>query len=1178
MLKTVGIDKDITITDEVRFVLQTTDGNDCPVRPYQITKATLYFISREFTDTTASEYTLETQKGDLLAEYEALKAEACLKSLDSVRVATDSDIDLLDVQTVDGIALAEGDRVLVRKQTDKTQNGIYVVSSGPWSRSGDADTSEKFVAGMYVFVDEGLANVNSGWYLSKSGKTVLGTSPILFLNFPASDPSPDMNLIQRLAALKVQLDESKTSSPFFYKEAIPVKIFGGVTDPGTQEFFPAWLNPDMVPSEIRDNVIADNILSEYEENGQTVKGKFVLEWNPLGCREGDYFICWSWMPNLAGDVLSAHMFFSLEGDSHLNTSIPTHYTQKDKYETLMSKYLPEMFKTSISDSDLTREVLQELNGAVAKGFTFLENLANQTIDLLDANATHEQLLPLLSNMFDIKLKSNDPTLWRRQIKKAMPNFKRKGSVVGLKSALSDIGMKFLKLTRLWQVVSKYTYQEHFDYSGENSFPLSKTMVLPIDENFGFWLRSFGGEWVDLTDDYESYVDFVDGSMVWIGDDLSDGDSVRILYKVEDVPSGEQSKEDYIRTMLPLMDDRDERMQQYPPKNWNVRLLEEDDPLFDLIVPVRHPLSDPIVWGRIRTEFPYSENAYNMDEYNGSKRDSMNPCDIDKEFLDGCGSCQSSKFALDLEVERLSDDSLSEAGQIIKDYMPFHALAHSLNLSGAVNEFIKSSEETIEVLVTYSAEDVVLAGEAQHIFNRSVDKSQIDEVKRDILASFSAVEGDGNTTWTGLLKNQRVSLQPSFSSDDVDLTNADFRGMSRGFNSINVNTSDIQEDPFDSSNLLEVLGATTRNFSLSTFGPGSAEVNGSVDGSLIGPLFEYRVSNKIADMNVDIIQADQTVFSDENFDFSILGIVTQYDVDKNSVAEDVWTIRTGGVEYLISNLLPDGTLVIEEIVGSSSSSSSSSPGWDLTDGTTVVKHSDSDGVKTVYKYGMVESNSGGDPRDIVSIGDYLYMNWPSSTAMYRIRHFASGDQKFYIEGYDEGGMAGESVKVYRRVLEGKVGAFGYEGLELEADLNVETELSISNGANYDAQNIRSDNVKENFLIFIDSDYYTISEIDGSALILAGPMGDYTTDGQGVNFMIYKFAKESLDLNRRVIPAVPAYRFDAVGRSGEAVIKHSQRPGVSFLSTVLNSANSGSPVDIMEQNENIEFKIEYKDETR
>jgi hypothetical protein len=163
-----------------------------------------------------------------------------------------------------------------------------------------------------------------------------------------------------------------------------------------------------------------------------------------------------------------------------------------------------------------------------------------------------------------------------------------------------------------------------------------------------------------------------------------------------------------------------------------------------------------------------------------------------------------------------------------------------------------------------------------------------------------------------------------------------------------------------------------------------------------------------------------------------------------------------------------------------------------------------------------------------------------------------------------------------VLEGKVGRFGYEGLALDAESNLESELSISNGANYDAENIRSDNVKENFLIFIGSDYYTISEIDGSSLTLEGPLNDYTTAGEEVEFIIYKFNKEGLDLDRRVEPPVPAYSFDSVGRSGEAIIKESQRPGVNFMSTMLNSVNSGSPVDVMEQNESIDFKIEYKEE--
>jgi hypothetical protein len=195
-------------------------------------------------------------------------------------------------------------------------------------------------------------------------------------------------------------------------------------------------------------------------------------------------------------------------------------------------------------------------------------------------------------------------------------------------------MKLLRLSRLWQVVSSYTHQESFVYDDSASFQLSKTMRLPVDSNFELWYRPTDGQWEDVTASHESLAVFDGSSLVWTGE-ISKGDSVRILYKTNEIPSTRQALEDYIRT-LPLMDNRDERDQEYPPKNWNVRVIEEDDPMFGVIIPVRHPLADPVIWGRVRTEFPYSENAYNMDEYNGSKRESLDPCDIDKNFVDSCG--------------------------------------------------------------------------------------------------------------------------------------------------------------------------------------------------------------------------------------------------------------------------------------------------------------------------------------------------------------------------------------------------------------------------------------------------------------------------------------------------------------------------------------------------------------
>jgi len=1187
MIKIVGKDKNILTTDTLRFILDTTDGNDCPQTPYQITTAKIYFIAREFTDSTVSVYNAEFKKEDWVSEYERIKNAVCLKAKQMVKAATVSSIALSGEQEIDGIDLVIGDRVLVKNQEDRTKNGIYIVSDSSWTRSLDADSGAKVVPGMYVFVEEGIQNIDTGWVLENSSNFILGISDLNFLLFskggsPQSPDEKNEENLQSLSLLKKKIDESKIVSPFFYKNAVTIKVFGGHIDPLTGEVFNAWLNPDMVPSELKSKVMEDNMLIPYYENNEVAKGKFILDWEPLGCREGDYFICWSWRPNLSSEVLSSHMFFTVEGNGKLTSSIPTHYTKPEKYEILLGRYLPDMFKNLISENDLSPQVLQEFNNSVAKGFTFVENLANQIIDLLDSNSTHEQLLPLLANMFNLRIKSSDPTLWRRQIKKAIPNFKKKGSIVGLKEALGDIGMKFLKLTGLWQVVSKYTHQEHFKYNGSEEFILSKQIVLPLDETFKLWIRTPNGEWEDLgpsalsssssSEHWSSqYVSFSGKTMTWIGDDLHEGYSIRVLYKTKEIPAGEKSIDNYIRT-LPLMDDRDERSQKFPLKNWNVRLIEEDDPLFDLIVPVRHPIADPVIWGKVRTEFPYSENAYNMDEYNGSKRDSIDPCDIDRDFLDSCSQCKSSKFNLDLEVESLSNDSFQEAMKIAEEYMPFHAVVNSYNLSGAINEFIRPAAEDIRALVTYSKWDAVLAGEGQLIFNRTVDDTELENVKRNILASFSAV----TSPLSGSLKNKRICLFATSLNPLASMNEQQFKETTQSFDTLSISTGNMESTPssdaFDNDNLLELIGSNTSNYSIEKINNSSAWIYGDVDTALIGPVLEYRVSNKILDATANITQVKQIIFNDEDYDFSMLGIVTQYDIDFNSIDKDVWEIRYQNKKYNIQNLLPDGSMLLGE-----ESSITPISGWEITNGTDVIKYS-SGGVISVYNYGLVEITSPTTQvKEKLKIGDYIYMDWSSSISKYRIRSFKNGENKFFLEDYNEGSMAGKSVKVYRRVIEKKVGQLGYEGIILEASQNIENLLSISNGVNYDPSNVSSYNVKENYLIFVDSEYYTISEIDGNKMVLEGPLGDHTLDGESVGFIVYKFNKENLSLEERILPVVPGYDFNQVDRSGAVILKHTGADqSIAALSFALNSINSNEPIDVLTQGESIEYNIEYKEE--
>ena len=106
-----------------------------------------------------------------------------LEVKDSVVVATTGNITLSGTQTIDGIAVTAGQRVLVKDQSIATQNGIYVVASGAWSRSTDADTAEEFNSGCFFFVEKGTANADNGFVMSQDTTITFGTTDITFSQF-----------------------------------------------------------------------------------------------------------------------------------------------------------------------------------------------------------------------------------------------------------------------------------------------------------------------------------------------------------------------------------------------------------------------------------------------------------------------------------------------------------------------------------------------------------------------------------------------------------------------------------------------------------------------------------------------------------------------------------------------------------------------------------------------------------------------------------------------------------------------------------------------------------------------------------------------------------------------------------------------------------------------------------
>lgn len=113
-----------------------------------------------------------------------------LKPKQAVRAATTANIVIATAlnagDVIDGVTLANGDRVLVKNQTAAEANGIYIAGVTP-ARASDFDSLSPIdeINGAYTFVQEGTVNAGRG-YVQSGAVAVLDTNPIEFVFFNSS--------------------------------------------------------------------------------------------------------------------------------------------------------------------------------------------------------------------------------------------------------------------------------------------------------------------------------------------------------------------------------------------------------------------------------------------------------------------------------------------------------------------------------------------------------------------------------------------------------------------------------------------------------------------------------------------------------------------------------------------------------------------------------------------------------------------------------------------------------------------------------------------------------------------------------------------------------------------------------------------------------------------------------
>ena len=102
-----------------------------------------------------------------------------------VAAASTGNLTLSGAQTVGSVALTT-QRVLVKDQTDTTENGVYTADSGAWTRTLDFNSNYDVVNGSLVYVTAGTSATKGLWAASLTNPVTIGTDAIAFVSVLAT--------------------------------------------------------------------------------------------------------------------------------------------------------------------------------------------------------------------------------------------------------------------------------------------------------------------------------------------------------------------------------------------------------------------------------------------------------------------------------------------------------------------------------------------------------------------------------------------------------------------------------------------------------------------------------------------------------------------------------------------------------------------------------------------------------------------------------------------------------------------------------------------------------------------------------------------------------------------------------------------------------------------------------
>jgi hypothetical protein len=981
----------------------------------------------------------------------------------------------------------------------------------------------------------------------------------------------------------------------FYSDAVSVYCAGT----GCLGQDPIWIDGDTEYNQ-------DSVLEWDTDDKEVPYGHFIFLWTPGIIKEGDYYICYSYTMRLSQyktQKYTKYIHFYIKPNIQNEISVPSHGCPPEKYITLLNHYLPRMYLENWAKQDLSVQTLESLNASIAQVFTGLDDQASRIIDILNANDTPEPYLNYLAQMFQLTLRSNDLTRWRGQIITAVPQFKRKGTLESLAQAFSQAGIYLTSYYQYWQIMFPQVWTQTFKFTGSYEFPLRKytndDYAADYPAIFELKLATVGtNTWVLQSPTTVSFAQDSDNVTIMTWDEtpsttLQIGDIIYVTYVTEPLSSLQINMYEYWRDYLPLMDVRpfflinaeDEIISridlQEPPFNWNVRLILPSNPMFDPFIPSKNPFTDPVVFGMIRTEFPYSENVYNMDEYNGSLRSSNNPVDMSADFEEPCSGTISAYYGLDIIVENLSDFRTTEVLGIIDDYTPFHSVLHTLNITGSIEEFTLPPVENIEWLMEYYIEDYFIAGDAQFAFNRNTliynfnspyassdPYGRVAFLRTDFAQPISSPITGSCTLYNKEIVIKALVPSVNLSNMNLNLTN----------NILEILDSSFYDGIY--TNYIE----STEPFSLVLTDVAASTFNG-MEPIANNNFFTWRISNLVYSGTFQVSNMNQFTIYDENINLNSYNIQT---INANGSA-NAWTVTTstGTYKILYTN---NNTIYLENGTPALNCTPASNFIYSVNNTQTSQQAYDSNtGVYNCCVIAKVTSSTFSLANFCIAVpSPDLYFSNDFGVNQYKFYWLDPDDSySFYVSDYNVGlTPVTITAQIYNRLTE-NYGNFGFEGLYVSKGSNWPTLTNpdqstgiIPRSALLPQNCILSLNLGTQTQDYILNVHFSGNTYTGNTLEILGYFvnAGTTATGSGVSCTYEFYEFEEIE-EPQIVPNITGQTLYYVTRAGQEIWSYTVQKSNTYAFNMTSDEKTvsvpGKPVDFVKNTENINFVIEYKD---